>query len=147
MLSSMRPITAAILTSAALILTTTGCGKSAPAKISVTGDITVKASSVEAGGEPCTARRPSEASLSTPVVVRDSSGKTVGLGSLGAAVYATDPNGPTSPKGPLSADCVFPFSVPDVPAGDSFYSIEVGNNGQVNFSQQDVAVPVHLTLG
>jgi hypothetical protein len=144
----MRQSTAAILASAVLALTVTGCGpaaKAAPAKLTLTGDMTVNASGEGTPGKPCTAERSSgidDLNLGAPVVVRDSSGKTVGLSSLGAGVFAIEPGG----VGGYSVYCAFPFSVTAVPAGDHFYSIEVAHRGQVTLSQKNVVAPIHLNL-
>jgi len=33
--------------------------------------------------------------------------------------------------------CAFTFSVPDVPAGESFYQVEVTHRGKINVSAED----------
>jgi hypothetical protein len=75
----------------------------------------------------------------TSVVIRDSAGKTVALGSLQAGVYAPLGSGST-----VALNCTFPFSLTDVPAGDRFYSIEVANREQVNETEKNITAPIHL---
>ena len=77
----------------------------------------------------------------TSVVLRDSAGKTVALGSLQAGVYAPLGSGST-----VALNCTFPFSLTDVPAGDRFYSIEVANRGQVNETEKNITAPIHLNI-
>ena len=71
----------------------------------------------------------------TSVVVYDSTGKKVAIGSLGAGkAYGSD------------GLCVFRFSVPDVPSGDGPYGVEVGSRGQVSFNESE-ASKIVISLG
>jgi hypothetical protein len=72
----------------------------------------------------------------------------------GASVNITDAGGATVAIGRLgpgdtqSAGCVFAFSVADVPAGKSFYGIEISHRGIVKFSEAEVSSgEVAMTLG
>jgi hypothetical protein len=150
-LLSMRRRMAALLASGALVLTVAGCAPTtnaspaspaSPATLTVTGEMTVGAGSMGTAGGPCTADPAGldDIHSGTSVVLRDSAGKTVALGSLQAGVYAPLP-GPT-----VALNCTFPFSLTDVPAGDRFYSIEVANRGQVNETEKNITAPIHLNI-
>lgn len=73
------------------------------------------------------------------VVIRDSSGKTIGTGSIDAGAMSTRLYDP-------AALCVFTFTVPDVKTDDDFLSAEVAHRGQIQFKRQEAAA-VSLTLG
>jgi len=138
----MRRSLAALLVSALLPLITAGCGarlNTAPDKLTLSGDVTVK-SGLGKPTEPCEGT--SDIHLDAPVVVRDSAGKTVALGGLQAGAYVSEGEGMTN-----SVHCTFSFRVTDVPSGDGFYSIEVANRGKVNVGKENVAAPIHLTIG
>lgn len=73
------------------------------------------------------------------VTVYDAAGKVVAKGELGEGKFvgqkANDP-------------CAFPFSVANVPAGESFYQVEVSHRGKVTVEQKEAqAGGVSLTLG
>lgn len=73
------------------------------------------------------------------VVVQDNSDKTVGLGQLDGGVMSDRVSS-------VDAQCVFAFSVSDVPAAGNIFSIEVAHRGQVKFKRAN-ADSVSLTLG
>lgn len=64
----------------------------------------------------------------TQVLVTDSSGRNIGLGSLDAGV-----------SGLYGESCAFTFRVPDVPSDGGVYSVEVGHRGALNFSEGDAS--------
>jgi hypothetical protein len=68
------------------------------------------------------------------VTVYDSAGKVVGLSILRSGAVTSD------------LDCVFPFTVADVPTGQDFYLIEVANTGKVTFAGDQAEAPA-LSLG
>lgn len=71
-----------------------------------------------------------------PVIVRDSRGQQVALGSLEPGTW------------PVLKDwrCDFGFRLDGVPESGTTYSVEVGRRGQVPFTRDD-ALDVRLTLG
>ena len=70
------------------------------------------------------------------VTVFDADGKKVGIGELGGGESGDD----------QYTDCIFGFTVEDVPAGGDIFSIEVSNRGEVNFKPAD-ADSIKLALG
>lgn len=131
-----------ILASTVLALTISGCGSSGkPAVLTVTGDVTTHNGNGGRAGVTCILDGVTSTLPGAPVVVKDNSGKTVGLSSLGTGVYLADPGGALD-----SSNCSFPFSVTDVPADAPFYTVEVANGVPVTFTKNDVAAPIHLTL-
>lgn len=73
----------------------------------------------------------------TQVVVSDSAGKRVGVGSLGAGSFTAGDSSTNT--------CELPFSVADVPAGSGPYSISVGNRGEFAFNEADASA-LSLTI-
>jgi len=75
----------------------------------------------------------SDISNGTRIVVTDAAGKAVATGSLqtGSGVAQV---------------CVFPFAI-DVPAVSHSYGVEVSHRSQVQYSAEQLVVPVALTLG
>lgn len=67
------------------------------------------------------------------VVVTDDTGKTVGVGSLGAGSW-------------IGSHCEWPFEV-EVPDGSAFYGVEVSHRGRVQYPADELAEPITLTLG
>ena len=72
------------------------------------------------------------------VAVLDPEGTIVAIGELGEGKPTTVGN-----------DCTFPFSVPDVPVGEKFYSIDVGNEfrGIHTITEDQLGVYQTLTIG
>lgn len=76
----------------------------------------------------------------TDVLVSDAAGNKIGLARLGAGkVTELD-----DVVGGRQAKCTFPFRVESVPAGESVYSIQLGEADPVNFTQADT--PLHLSF-
>jgi hypothetical protein len=69
------------------------------------------------------------------VVVTDAAGKTIALGQLGGGSWKRD------------VGCIFLFTVPDVPAGEKFYGIEVSHRGRVQHTAEQLAAPLELSIG
>lgn len=73
----------------------------------------------------------------TSITVTDATGTTIGVGSLLQGLMIG--SGATR-------TCSFPFAV-EVPAGKSFYGVEIAHRGRVNFPEADLRKPVQLSLG
>jgi hypothetical protein len=141
------------------VLLLAGCGSttnqvgesptpSAPLK--VTGTITVEADSMSSeqamGGACVTDGGYSDIRTGAQVTMADSSGKALALGALdsGHVSEVFDPG--TAVEG-MASQCVFGFTVSDVPAGEKIYSVEVSHRGKVNFTRDKLNEPITLTLG
>ncbi len=141
-MSAARILGSLAVTTVVGVMALAGCSNS---DLTVTGTIEVPgASQTNTAGEDCAYVSPGydDIDLGTQVTVIDQSGDVVGLGQLDTATY-TGPYPGTDSGG----TCKFSFSVPNVAAGSDFYSIEVGNRGEVTFSEGDLADPVALVLG
>lgn len=99
-----------------------------PAGFPVVGSILVRP---HTGGADCTGDSGYEdIKTGAQVAITDSTGKTVGLGSLvadGEQVLSDTVSG-----------CRFTFAIPNVPAGSGFYGVEVSHRGKVQFSESDL---------
>jgi hypothetical protein len=96
--------------------------------ISVEGDITVTPASgcvVSPGFD--------DIKSGAQVVIKDDSGKVIATTTLG-------------PGDAIGAGCTFPFSV-DVPRGSDFYGVELGRRGSVQYTADQLADGIHLTIG
>lgn len=67
-------------------------------------------------------------------VILSADGKTVGKGELGEAKYD-------------DGYCVFPFEVTGVAGGSEFYSIEISDRGDMQYTQDELEEGVTLSLG
>ena len=86
------------------------------------------------------------------VTLRDSTGATVGIGSLqnGGHLLGWSANGARlySTSDSFVYDyCTFNFTIPNVDSGDQFFSIEVAGRGEVAYSRDDLEQGVSLSLG
>jgi hypothetical protein len=119
-----------------------------PKTFTVTGTLTVSdayTGTTRAAdyGSACTAADGySDIKEGVDVVVSDSAGTTVALGSLTKGMI-TDPAAYVSASGP----CDFVFTVDSVPAGKRFYRVAVGHRGVQTFSEAALRKHVALTLG
>jgi len=77
----------------------------------------------------------------TQVIVRDDSGKTVGIGSLDAGSVPE-----RFDFGDTIVSCGWSFTVEEVTSGAASYSVEVAHRGEIAFTE-DEAESVALTLG
>jgi hypothetical protein len=75
----------------------------------------------------------SDINAGVAVTVGDSTGRTVAIGSLG--------------DGTASLGCELPWSVPDVPAGLSEYTVTISHRGTQVVQGDQATLPVTLTLG
>lgn len=66
----------------------------------------------------------------TSVTVYDATGTTVATGNLGESKLVPDTSG-------LGRSCRFDVSVPDVPKGSRFYSVEISHRGKVQMSAEE----------
>lgn len=93
-------------------------------------------------GSPCRgAQGYEDVAQGVQVTVRDANGTTLALGELseGDLSYGVG-------EAPMDATCRLAFAIPDVPAGEKFYSIEVSDRGDVAYPEDELAEPVFLTL-
>lgn len=106
-----------------------GCGTSAaatPAPFTLTGDLRVD----------CYATGYNDIVDGAPVTVYDAAGTVVATGQLG-----------TEDSAELGR-CMWPITVPNVPATSAFYAVEVTHRGKVTVpAAQARAGDIHLTLG
>jgi hypothetical protein len=72
------------------------------------------------------------------VVISDAAGKTVALGTLESGSFEDAGN-----------QCVFPFNIPDVPLGEKFYGVHVGNDnrGVVQYTRTDLETGATISIG
>ncbi|MER7131358.1 hypothetical protein [Streptosporangium saharense] len=113
-----------------------------PVPLTVGGTMSVPGSSLIGGldsnPKPCvTTGGYSDIREGAQVVITDEASKTIALGSLEAG----------KPDSQNPARCVFPFSVQNVPAGRPFYGIEVSHRGRLQYTAEQIAMSLQLTLG
>lgn len=107
-----------------------------PKSFRVTGTLTLQDSDGYTGTSTCAGKRGyDDIGQGAQVTVSDAAGATVAIGRLG-------------PGEKQSFGCVFNFSVPDVPAGKSFYGIEVSHRGVLKYTEAEISTAnLALTLG
>jgi hypothetical protein len=71
----------------------------------------------------------------TGVTIADASGAVVATGSL------------QSGRASSSTTCDFTFTVPDVPAGEDFYQVEVSHRGTLTYTADQLRAGLALSLG
>jgi hypothetical protein len=153
-------IFAALLAGASL----TGCGPSEPDAFSVDGSITVPAVAWKGNspderktqGERCyyglNGNLYPDVDAGAQVTLRDSSGATIGITSLGAGGHLLGWSAGLPPVYKTDNDfvkdfCVHYFQFEDIKSTDSFFSIEVARRGPVNYTREDLQSFVSLSLG
>lgn len=115
-----------------------------PTSFSATGDLTLTPTNLDAAlsihmGAPCAGRGGyDDIRAGTDVVVYGPQDETVGLGRLSPGTGSGSTDHPT---------CVFTFTVPNVPVGKQFYSIEVAHRGKLHYTEAQLHADLHLTLG
>lgn len=118
----------------------TGCSNGgpaapSPAPITVGGALRVPRSLSGGFSQECvTGGGYSDIKEGAQVVITDEANKTIALGHLEGGTLD-------------GARCVFPFSLPDVPAGHRFYGIEVSHRGRLQYTAEQLAVSLQLTVG
>lgn len=112
----------------------------APPTFTVTGGLDLKTTSVTAddlltAGGSCAGKGGfDDISEGTQVVISDKSGTTLALGQLSNSSYDI-------------ADCHFDITVDSVPAGKSFYKVEVSHRGGIQFTESQLREGITLSLG
>lgn len=150
-----------VLVAATILLT--GCGTTqpkpaaTPAAFKITGTITVAAgegSDSTLGGACLTDGGYSDIRTGAQVTVTNESGKVIALGSLDAGhtsdtlmLPTFNPDTAVVENAPKATQCVFGFTVPGVPEGESFYSIEVAHRGQLRYDRAKLSAALTFNLG
>jgi hypothetical protein len=139
----MRTIAAVLL-----VLALAGCGGAVATKPPAT--ITVKGSFYIVGDNSLTAETPAigvacfgyhgydNIKLGAQVTISDAAGTTVALGTL--------LDGKLENTGTNTRECMFAFTVPNVPAGKGFYTVSVEGHDK-KYSEADMAYPLMLSVG
>lgn len=110
--------------------------------LTVSGTVTVTATTFTLGTNTCAgAGGYDDIRNGAQVVVTDATGKTLALGELADG----RPDGAHSRGGPNV--CRWTFTVDGVPAGETFYGIEVTHRGVVQYDAGRIQQPVALSLG
>jgi len=147
-----------------LVLALTGCGPATPATFSGSGFMSVPDKAFGGPDSASDDKEGSECNLwldvtkypdiqeGTSVTLRDSTGAVVGLSSLyGATLSRGWVSKPTSSgRIPAVVDdtCVLKFKFDEIKSGDEFFSVEVGNRGQVDIRRSDLELGlVFVSLG
>jgi hypothetical protein len=100
----------------------------------VSGTFTLTSANLGSGGGGCWGEDGfDDIGPSTQVVIRDSSERTIGVGTLDSGVLSND------------VVCQYRFSVGNVPRGLGIYSVEVSHRGEIRFSE-DQAQALAVTL-
>lgn len=142
---ALLPLTAAVLATAA-------CGQDAttparPAAVTITGTITVPGGDTVQGleggpGQTCRMGGGyDDIRQGAQVVVTDETGAVVALGALDSGVLDLPDAEHWGTR-----KCAFPFTV-QAPTGRTFYGVEVSHRGRLQFTEQQLATPLELTLG
>lgn len=107
-----------------------------PDPVTIAGQLVLTDKSLDAAaGAACAGRGEySDIRRGAQVVITDETGTTMALADLGQG------------RSVGTNMCSFPFTVPDLP-GRSFYGVEIGNRVKVQFTPEQVAGPITLTLG
>lgn len=96
-------------------------------------------------GDPCAGGAGyDDISEDAQVIVTDAQGDIVARGSLGRGILKAGESDSL-----FEATCVFKFRVPEIPAGESFYTVEVGreSRGGVVYTEDEMIEGVELSLG
>jgi ABC-type Fe3+-hydroxamate transport system substrate-binding protein len=156
-----RTLTTLAAVAAVAAVTLTGCGSDGdsssaassapptPDTFILNGYLSLTASIRAHDGQPCSSHGGySDIAAGTQVVVTDSAGKVVAVGSLDAG-RAVGYTGGSTGAHYFVGDCRYVFVVPDVPEGPAtaIYGIEVSHRGVLNYPRSDLDDPVKLTLG
>jgi len=77
----------------------------------------------------------SDIQAGTSVTVSDATGRVIATGALSGGMATS------------SSVCAFTFTVPDVPAGEDFYRLEVSHRGTLTYDADELAAGPMVTLG
>lgn len=118
-----------------------GGGSEEPAKpktFDVEGTMTLTTSRgvIAAGGGCAGSNGYEDMQAGANVVIFDSTGEKVGIGELEPGRSGSEP----------TVQCIFDFTVNDIPIKGDIYSVEVANRGEITFKRSE-AKAVALTLG
>jgi hypothetical protein len=132
---------AVLLVLAGLLVTGGGIAVAAwpasPQKFTATGTVTL---GKDAKGDPKSIGKPCMASPASgygdirkgaQVVVSDSGGKTVAVGTLGAGVERGGAK--------IGYSCVFAFSVAGIPVGEGFYGVSIGSRKAAQYAENVIS--------
>lgn len=95
-------------------------------------------------GDPChVTRNPGLADIAegAQVVITSNTGQTLAVGHLDAGIAAIYELYPDD-----GAICTFPFTVPDVPAGQGPYEVTIGQRGTINYTEAELAGVIEWTI-
>jgi hypothetical protein len=100
----------------------------------VTGDLTLSGGGTGKNGTVCSGGEMyGDIAQGTQIIVSDPAGTTVAIGTLGEGLS----------KG---HDCVFPFTVENVPKMQKFYGVTVSQRGTLTYTREQMKEPLHLYL-
>ncbi|BBY95615.1 protein kinase [Mycobacterium gallinarum] len=94
----------------------------------------VKTNGLPAGYKCAGAKGFGDVGPNAPIIVEDEAGKLLAKGSIGGSSASTD-------------GCLLKFVVSDVPAGSRFYRVQVGQQQQMSFTEQEARTGVELMMG
>lgn len=100
------------------------------AELILTGLDAPEGDKFEAGVTPCLADN-SLVATADRVVLRDASGETIAFADLGSGTLGQGSE-------PISSPCEFPVVFEDVPLGEKFYEIQVGDNPPVTLPEDEL---------
>jgi hypothetical protein len=102
--------------------------------MTVSGTVELPLKDMVNWGTACEGRRGyDDLKIGAPVVVTDAAGKTVGIGQIDTAKE-------------IGGQCVLSFRIADVPKGSDFYGVAVSHRGTVQYSADEIAKPIELSL-
>jgi hypothetical protein len=126
-------------------------------KFVVTGTITVEAgdrSEATDGGSCVTDGGYADVRVGAQVTIKDAGGVVIAVGALDVGHTSDVQSLPkfnsdtaTIENVPQATQCVFGFSVADVPEDMSFYAIEVSHRGELRYQRDTLSKPLMLSLG
>ena len=135
-------VAAAILAAVALVAyfvlkptesTTTAEPFDIAGKVRLTTDL-VKTSGLPEGYKCAGAKDFGDVGPNAPIIVEDESGKLLAKGSIGGSSSSRD-------------ECLLRFVVNEVPAGSRFYRVQVGQQQEMSFTEEEARAGVELMMG
>ncbi|TFB59630.1 hypothetical protein [Cryobacterium sp. Sr3] len=129
------------ITAIGIVLLSSGCAgtqsESESDGITVNGTLDISATKGDAEGEICVDRE-SEVGPTMQVIITNATGDTVGATSLKEGIVID--------YGSLLA-CQFAWSADNVPVGEKFYEVTVGDVGSVTIPEDEISETVTMSLG